>query len=107
MAGKTYFRPSANALAAEEQDAAAGGSAARRLRTRSGGIVTVSLALAKSGDAIRITMRFKSGGGTVQRTVGTVPASTPRAEALRLGWLMVREPGFVERDEWAWESPTT
>lgn len=106
MVSKTVFRPSKNALAAEEQDAAAGGASARRLRTKSGGIATVSLALAKSGDVVRIIMRFKWGGGTVQRTVGTLPVMTPRAEALRVGWRMAREPGFVERDEWAWESTT-
>lgn len=105
MVSKLFFRPSANALAAEEQDLAAGGSSARRLRTRSGNVATVSLALTESGSGIRITMRFKSGGGTVQRMVGCVPASTPRAEALRLGWKMAREPGFVEREEWMWDVP--
>lgn len=97
-----FVRPSQNQLAAMEQNKAAGGEESRKIRTKSGDVVTVSLALA--GD--RVTLRFKMGGSTIQRTVGTVTA-TARAEALKQGWTMLREKRIVENEGWSWVVPTS
>lgn len=48
----------------------------------------------------------KMGGGTIQRTVGTVTA-TARAEALKQGWTMLREKRIVENEGWSWVVPTS
>lgn len=88
--------------AAIEQDRAAGGAERRLLRTRSGEIFTASLYISgKSGD--RLVLRFKTGGYTVQRPIGTVAAPT-RFETLRLGWAKVREERIVEKNHWEWVS---
>lgn len=52
------FPPSKNRLAALEQDKAAGGAELRKMRTKSGGIVTVSLALSPVDGGSRVTLRF-------------------------------------------------
>jgi hypothetical protein len=88
-----------------EQDAAAGGPDRRKLRTRSGEIVTVSLALSSSQGGVRVTLRFKVGGATIQRPVGVVKAGTTRAEALKLGWELIREKKIVENERWEWFAP--
>lgn len=84
-----------------EQDAAAGGVERRRLRTRAGEVVTVSVSLAPSGKRLRATLRFKFGGATVQRTIGFL-ASTSRSEALRRAWTMLRDQKIAEKDGWSW-----
>ena len=99
-----YIRPSQNSINAMEQDKAAGGAGLRRLLTNSGDIVTVSLSISASGSASRIILRFKTGGSTIQRTVGTVTTSS-RIEALKLGWKMIREEKIVEKDGWSWIEP--
>ena len=89
--------------AAIEQDKAAGGDGRRLLRTRSGEVFTASLAISgKSSD--RLTLRFKTGGHTVQRPIGVVSAPT-RFETLRLGWLKVREEEIAEKNHWKWVNP--
>lgn len=101
-----YVRPSANKLAAMEQDKAAGSAEARKMRTVSGDIVTVSLSISSSGDASRIILRFKMGGSTVERTVGSA-ASTSRPETLKQGWKMLRDQTIVEKEGWSWVVPTS
>jgi len=96
-----YIRPSNNAIAAMEQDKAAGGAGLRKLQTKSGEEVTVSLSLADVAEGKRVTMRFKWGGGTMQRLVGTVNAAT-RPDALRMGWKMIRDEKIVEKEGWSW-----
>ena len=99
------FPPSKNRLAALEQDKAAGGAELRKMRTKSGGIVTVSLALSPVDGGSRVTLRFKWGGGTIQRTIGTVSAPS-RPESLRLAWRMLRENQIVENEGWSWVDPS-
>lgn len=104
MAGKRVMRLSQNALTALEQDKAAGGAALRKMRTTMGGVVTVSLSVSDSIGGSRVILRFKWGGATVQRLVGTVTAAS-RFEALKLGWKMIREEKIVEKEGWSWVSP--
>lgn len=96
--------PSKNRQAAMEQDTAAGGLARRKLRTRSGEIATVSLALTPGTGGTRVTLRFKVGGSTIQRPVGVVKGAS-RAEALKLGWEMIRAQQIVEKERWEWAAP--
>ena len=88
-----------------EQDKAAGGADLRKIRTKTGDIATISLALAESGDGTRITLRFKWGGSNVQRPVGKVVAAS-RSDALKLGWKMIRDQQIVERQGWSWVVPS-
>lgn len=90
-----------NRQAAAEQDAAAGGAELRKMRTKTGDVVTVSLSVSPSGGASRVILRFKWGGGTVQRPVATIKAAS-RMEALREGWRLLRENKVVEKEGWAW-----
>jgi len=87
--------------AAAEQDAAAGGTDFRKMRTKTGDVVTVSLSVSPSGSASRLILRFKWGGGTVQRPVATIEAAS-RMEALREGWRLIRENKVVEKEGWSW-----
>lgn len=52
-----------------------------------------------------MTLRFKWGGGTVQRPVGIVKTA-PRAEALKLGWGMIRDKRIAENEGWTWVVPS-
>ena len=101
-----YIRPSQNSINALEQDKAAGGAGLRRLLTNSGDVVTVSLSVSPLGSTSRVVLRFKTGGATIQRTVGTV-ATSSRNEALKLGWKMIREEKIVEKEGWSWFAPTS
>lgn len=83
-----------------DQDQAAGGAERRKLRIRSGDVVTVSLATSSPRPPYRVIMRFKS-GLTVQREVGTFPAASPH-EAVKLGWQAIRAEKIVEREGWSW-----
>ena len=96
---------SRNRVAALEQDRAAGGAELRKMHTKSGEVVTVSLAVAASGETSRVILRFKWGGSTVQRLVGTMKVPS-RFEALRLGWKMIREERVVEKEGWSWVAPS-
>lgn len=98
---KSVVRASRQRLAAMEQDKAAGGIERRKIHTKTGSVAIVSLSAVTSGDAWRMTLRFKWGGSNVQRPVGTVKAAT-RPEALRLGWLMLRRKRVVESNGWSW-----
>ena len=93
-------------LAKLEQDSAAGGEAKRKLQVRSGEIFTVSLSVRerKSEPVYAVVLRYKTGGTTIQRHVGTVNASS-RTEALQLGWKKIREDQIVEAFQWSWISP--
>lgn len=97
----TSNTPTRSGRPGAEQDAAAGGVERRRLRTRAGEVVTVSVSLAPSGKRLRATLRFKFGGATVQRTIGFL-ASTARSEALRRAWTMLRDQKIAEKDGWSW-----
>jgi len=92
--------------AALEQDKAAGGAELRKMRTKSGGVVTVSLEIFESGATARVILRFKWCAATVQRPVGIVTASS-RFEALKLGWKIIREQKIVEKEGWSWVVPST
>jgi hypothetical protein len=84
-----------------EQDRAAGGLDRRKMKIRSGEVVTVSLTVGGSKSPHTVALRFKSGGLTVNRPVGRVEASS-RFEALKLGWQKVREEKIAEQNQWSW-----
>ncbi len=92
-------------MAAMAQDRAAGGSEMRKMRTKSGEVVTVSLSVSGTGEKLRVILRFKTGGATVQRPVATVTA-TSQFQALKLGWALIREQKIVEKDGWSWVTLT-
>lgn len=48
----------------------------------------------------------KMGGGTIQRTVGTV-TETARPAALKQGWKMLRDQKIAEKEGWSWVVPTS
>lgn len=97
---------SRNGTAALEQNRAAGGSEQRRMLTRSGMAVTVSLDLTASKDgAYRARLRFKSGGTTVQRPVGKFIASN-RFQALKLAWVALKSENIAEKEGWSWVTST-
>lgn len=99
-------RISRNRYAALEQDEAAGGAELRKMYTKTRDVVTVSLAVdSLAGGASRVFLRFKWGGGTIQRSVGRVSASS-RSEALTLGWKIIREKKIVEKEGWSWVVPS-
>jgi hypothetical protein len=87
-----------------QQDRAAGGVARRKMRIRSGEVVTVSLSVSGKASPYRVILRFKSGGLTVQRPVATIEAETPYA-ALKIGWSKVRQDHTVEQHHWEWVEP--
>jgi hypothetical protein len=87
-------------LATMEQDKAAGGPERRKMKIRSGEVVTVSLAVGPRSP-YSVVLRFKSGGLTVSRPVCSVDAAS-RFEALKLGWKSVREDRVAERNQWSW-----
>lgn len=87
-----------------QQDRAAGGLARRKLRIRSGDIVTVSLSISNKSSPYRVILRFKSGGMTHQRPVATIEAES-LFEALRLGWVRIRADQIVEQQQWQWVEP--
>jgi len=90
-------------LAVMAQDRAAGGLERRKLRTRSGETFTASLAVSPSGSSYRVVLRFKNGGTTIQRPVGTIAAES-HFEALRAGWQKVRDDKVIEQEGWSWVS---
>lgn len=83
-----------------DQDHAAGGLERRKMRIKSGDVVTVSLSTSTPRSPYRVILRFKS-GLTVQREVGTFPAASPH-EAVKLGWQTIRAEKIVEREGWSW-----
>lgn len=101
-------KPLRNRMAALEQDIAAGGTSLRKMRVQTGDVVTVSLSLSSKEShrkgAVRVILRFKWGGRTVQRPVATVQASS-RSEALKLGWKAIREKRIAEQEGWSWVVP--
>lgn len=87
-------------LATLEQDKAAGGVARRRIRIKSGDIVTASLSITGKASPFRATLRFKS-GLTIQRPIGQIAAES-KFEALKAGWRKLREEKIVEGFGWHW-----
>lgn len=87
-------------LATIEQDKAAGGVARRKIRIKSGGVVTASLAITGAASPYRAVLRFKS-GLSVQRPIGQTVAES-KFEALKLGWKMLRDEKNVEGFGWRW-----
>lgn len=83
-----------------DQDRAAGGPGKRKIRIKSGDVVTLSLVATGTKSPYRVILRFKS-GATIQREVGRVAASSP-AEAVQLGWKVIRDDKIVEREGWSW-----
>jgi len=88
-----------------EQDRAAGGLERRKMRTKSGDVVIVSLAIGSSKDKSlnNVTMRFKMGGLTVSRLVGNIEGGT-RGEILKNGWAKIRSDKIAEQNQWSWVS---
>lgn len=86
-----------------EQDRAAGGPDRRKMKIRSGEVVVVSLAISGTGvkTPFGVTMRFKSGGMTVARSVGRVEGES-RFDLLKKGWAKVRDEQVAEKNEWSW-----
>jgi len=94
---------SRNGAAALEQNRAAGGAEQRRMLTRSGEGVTVSLDVTASRDGATYSarLRFKSGGATVQRPVGKFTAPN-RFQALKLAWTALKSENIAEKEGWSW-----
>ena len=98
---------SRNGLSSLEQNRAAGGAEFRRLRTKSKDIVTVSVDVVESGEnAFRARLRFKFGGATVQRSLGSIEAPN-RFKALKLAWALLKSERIAESEGWSWVTPTT
>lgn len=87
-------------LATIEQDKAAGGVGRRKIRIKSGDVVTASLSVTGTVSPYQVVLRFKS-GLTVQRPIGKIVAES-RFEALKAGWKMLREEKIVESFGWSW-----
>lgn len=85
----------------EQQDAAAGGRAMRKLLLEDGTVVTASLEILKGGSNLWGYLRFKSGAVTKRKYVGRVTAET-REESLRLGWELIRRNRVAEEFGWQW-----
>lgn len=83
-----------------DQDHAAGGADLRKLKIKSGDIVTVSLVASGTKSPYRVVMRFKS-AITVQREVGRFEASTP-FDAVKMAWQIMRPQKIVEQQGWSW-----
>lgn len=64
----------------------------------------VSVSLTAGPGGYRATLRFKTGGMTVQRPVGKFEAES-EGQALKAAWQTLRAPGFVEKEGWTWEVP--
>ncbi|CAM8668301.1 hypothetical protein MCEMIEM13_02461 [Comamonadaceae bacterium] len=65
----------------------------------------VSLAISGTGvkTPFGVTMRFKSGGMTVSRSVGKIQGES-RFEVLKQGWAKVRQDRIAEQNSWTWVS---
>lgn len=87
-------------LATIEQDKAAGDVDRRKIRIKSGDIVTASLSVTGTASPYRVILRFKP-GLTVQRPTGKIVAES-RFEALKAGWRMLRDEKIVEGFGWSW-----
>lgn len=74
------------------------------LRIRSGDVVTVAMVVSGKPQALRVHMRFRSGGVMVSRLVGEF-GNISQAEALAGAWRKVREDRIAEQNEWAWLEP--
>jgi hypothetical protein len=82
------------------QDSAAGGIENRKIKIKSGDIVTASISITGEKSPFKSTLRFKS-GGTVQRPFESVEAKD-KNEALKLSWQKVRNSKFIENQGWEW-----
>jgi hypothetical protein len=71
------------------------------LPAATGGIAVVSVAAVATGNAWRVTLRFKWGGSNVQRPIRAVAAAS-RTEALKLAWDMHRREHIIENNGWTW-----
>jgi len=84
------------------QDSAAGGIERRKIKIKSGDVVTISISVKAKGDQFQPTLRFKS-GLTVQRPLDPVYADDS-AEALKISWKNLRSSKFIENQGWTWMS---
>ena len=82
------------------QDAAAGGIERRKIKIKSGDVVTISISVKAKGDQFQPTLRFKS-GLTVQRSLDLVEADNS-TEALRISWRNLRNSKYIEKQGWTW-----
>lgn len=87
-------------LATIVPDKAAGSVARRKIRIKSGDVVTASLASTGTGSPYRAVLRFKS-GLTVQRPIGQIVAES-KLEALKFGWKLLRDEKSQKSFEWRW-----
>jgi hypothetical protein len=85
------------------QDRASGGADKRKMKTRSGDVVVVSLAIAGKDfkSPASVAMRFKSGGLTVSRPVGMVSGNSHQ-DQLKNGWKKVKDQKIAESYGWTW-----
>ena len=82
------------------QDSAAGGIEHRKIKIKSGDIVTISISITGEQSPYKSTLRFKS-GITVQRPLDSVEAKD-KNEALKLSWERMRSSKFIENQGWEW-----
>jgi hypothetical protein len=103
----TTIPASRNRLAAIEQDGAAGGAEFRKMRLKSGNVVTVSLAVSISASRAYGVLRFKHDKMTFRLSVGRLKSMSSKTEVLAHGWKLVRDQKIVEKNDWgSWVVPT-
>ena len=86
------------------QDRSSGGEERRKMRIRSGEIVTVSLVIVGKDSPSRVYLRFRSGGVMVTKPVGQIEGENP-FEVFKQGWKKIREEKIIEKFEWTWLVP--
>jgi hypothetical protein len=91
---------SRNRAASLEQDEAAGSAELRKMRLKSGDVVTVSLALSVSSRSAQGVLRFKHERITFRQPVGLIKKLPSRLEMLSDGWKRVRVQKIVEKCGW-------
>jgi len=82
------------------QDSAAGGLDKRKMRIKSGDIVTVSIVCRNKVSPYKMQLRFKN-GPTYNKTVGSIEAKSEK-EAIEIVWKKVKQEKFCESFGWEW-----
>jgi hypothetical protein len=96
---------SRNRTAAREQDEAAGGPQFRKMRIKTGEVVTVSLSLSVSSGSAHGVLRFKHERVTFRQPLGMIKKLPTKLEMLTDGWKRVREQKIIEKNGWSWVVP--
>jgi DNA mismatch endonuclease, patch repair protein len=89
---------SSSAEFAAEQDRAAGGRDARKVRLNDGNeaLASVRMQMLKGKKSVYAYLRYRAHGETKRHYIGKVVAPT-RAEALTIAWRIVREKNLLDQ----------